>query len=110
MIPRSLSSGALSISSKFSTVFPGTLSARTFVIAAVKVVLPWSTCPMVQMLQCGFVHSNLAIAILNILLKNITLNGATLFWFSILNLAKFDYISNLADFQAFYDILGIFVG
>mgnify|MGYP000590513166 CR=1 FL=1 len=42
--------------------------------------------------------------------KNITLNGATLFWFSILNLAKFDYISNLADFQAFYNILGIFIG
>ncbi|MFR4310827.1 MAG: hypothetical protein ACLT3N_08825 [[Ruminococcus] torques] len=79
-------------------------------IAAVRVVLPWSTCPIVPILQCGFVLSNLAFAILNILLKNITLNGATLFWFSILNLAKFDYISNLADFQAFYDILGIFVG
>ena len=25
-------------------------------------------------------------------------------------LAKFDYISNLADFQAFYNILGIFIG
>ena len=27
------------------------LAERVFVIAAVKVVLPWSTCPMVPMLQ-----------------------------------------------------------
>ena len=40
--------------------------------AAVKVVLPWSTCPMVPILQCGFVLSNLAFAILNILLKYTT--------------------------------------
>jgi hypothetical protein len=33
------------------------------VIAAVSVVLPWSTCPIVPMLQCGFVRSNLAFAI-----------------------------------------------
>ena len=50
-------------------VLPATLAARTFVIAAVNVVLPWSTCPMVPMLQCGFVLSNLAFAILNVLLE-----------------------------------------
>ena len=47
-------------------VVAATLSANTFVIAAVKVVLPWSTCPMVPMLQCGFVLSNLAFAMIEI--------------------------------------------
>jgi hypothetical protein len=28
--------------------------------------LPWSTCPMVPMLQCGFVRSNFAFAILRL--------------------------------------------
>ena len=36
----------------------------TLVIAAVKVVLPWSTCPIVPILQCGLLLSNLALAIL----------------------------------------------
>src|SRR5687768_5182226 len=35
----------------------------TFVIAAVKVVLPWSMCPIVPMFTCGFVRSNFAFAI-----------------------------------------------
>src|SRR5512139_1104054 len=38
--------------------------ASTFVIAPVSVVLPWSTCPIVPTLQCGFVLSNFAFAIL----------------------------------------------
>src|SRR5512143_616884 len=38
--------------------------ASTFVIAAVNVVFPWSTCPIVPTLQCGFVLSNFAFAIL----------------------------------------------
>ena len=42
-IPRSLSSGALSIFSKSTAAFPSTLAASVFVIAAVRVVLPWST-------------------------------------------------------------------
>ena len=46
--------------SKSVAVLPATLAASTFVIAAVNVVLPWSTWPMVPMLQCGFVLSNLA--------------------------------------------------
>src|SRR3954470_6791406 len=32
------------------------------VIAAVSVVLPWSTCPIVPTFTCGFVRSNLALA------------------------------------------------
>jgi hypothetical protein len=32
-------------------------------IAVVSVVLPWSICPIVPMLQCGFVRSNFAFAI-----------------------------------------------
>src|SRR5262245_6072376 len=38
------------------------VSASTFVIAAVSVVFPWSTCPIVPTLQCGFVRSNFAFA------------------------------------------------
>src|SRR4051794_19061319 len=40
----------------------GYLSCSTLVIAAVKVVLPWSMCPMVPMLTCGLVRSNFAFA------------------------------------------------
>ena len=32
-------------------------------MAAVRVVLPWSTCPIVPTLTCGFVRSNLCFAI-----------------------------------------------
>ena len=39
--------------SKSTAELPATLSDRTFVIAAVSVVLPWSTWPMVPMLQWG---------------------------------------------------------
>ena len=35
----------------------------TLVIAAVSVVLPWSTWPIVPMLQCGFVRWNFSLAI-----------------------------------------------
>jgi hypothetical protein len=41
VIPRAFSSGALSIDSKLRAVVPP-FSARTAVIAAVSVVLPWS--------------------------------------------------------------------
>ena len=37
--------------------------ASTLVIAAVSVVLPWSMCPMVPTLTCGFVRSNIFFAI-----------------------------------------------
>src|SRR5215475_5515079 len=39
------------------------VSASTLVIAAVSDVFPWSTCPIVPTLQCGFVRSNFAFAI-----------------------------------------------
>src|SRR6516162_774924 len=60
-MPRAFSSGALSIWSYAVNVAPP-VSARTFEIAAVSDVLPWSTCPIVPMLQCGFVRSNLPLA------------------------------------------------
>src|SRR5215213_3684035 len=42
---------------------PQPLSADTLVSAAVRVVFPWSTCPMVPTFTCGLVRSNLALAI-----------------------------------------------
>jgi hypothetical protein len=39
------------------------LRASTCVMAAVSVVLPWSTWPMVPMFTCGLLRSNLALAI-----------------------------------------------
>ena len=62
-MPRSLSSGALSIwSNGVKGLRSGYLSCSTLVIAAVSVVLPWSMWPMVPMLTCGLVRSNLAFA------------------------------------------------
>jgi len=63
-MPRSRSSGALSIVSKARySAFP--LRARYFEIAAVRLVLPWSMCPIVPMLTCGFDRSNFPFAISN---------------------------------------------
>src|SRR6266850_201275 len=42
----------------FGLVFP-----RTLVMAAVKVVLPWSTCPIVPMFTCGLLRSNFSLLI-----------------------------------------------
>src|SRR5436190_17948869 len=57
VMPRSFSSGALSISSNgVESARP--LSARTLVMAAVRVVLPWSMCPIVPMFTWGLVRSN----------------------------------------------------
>ena len=53
VIPRAFSSGALSIWSNATTSAPPT-SASTFVMAAVRVVLPWSTWPIVPMFRCSF--------------------------------------------------------
>src|SRR5436190_21059568 len=63
VMPRWRSSGALSIASKSvgSVLVPA--SARTFVIAAVSVVLPWSMWPIVPTLTCGLVRSNFFLAI-----------------------------------------------
>src|SRR5215813_13497532 len=63
VIPRSFSSFALSIWSNGVKGFTsGNLSWSTLVIAAVRVVFPWSMCPMVPMLTCGLVRWNLAFA------------------------------------------------
>src|SRR6185503_18147947 len=57
VMPRSFSSGALSIWSKgVKSAMP--LSANTLVMAAVRVVLPWSMWPIVPMFTCGLLRSN----------------------------------------------------
>src|SRR5574337_672515 len=38
--------------------------AQYFVIAAVRVVFPWSTCPIVPTFTCGFVRSNFSLAMI----------------------------------------------
>src|SRR5579859_2157331 len=63
VMPRSRSSGALSIESNARNCTLGLCLESTLVIAAVKVVLPWSTWPIVPMLQCGLLRSNFAFAI-----------------------------------------------
>src|SRR5512140_1472064 len=48
--------------SSYDTNFDQPLSADTLVRAAVKVVLPWSTWPIVPTLTCGFFRSNFSLA------------------------------------------------
>src|SRR5688572_3271782 len=60
-MPRSRSSGALSIESKERNS-PPCFSASTFVIAAVSVVFPWSTCPIVPTLTCGLSRTKVSLA------------------------------------------------
>src|SRR5215210_9328712 len=57
VMPRSRSSGALSIESK-ARYSASPLRARYLVIAAVRLVLPWSMWPIVPMLTCGLLRSN----------------------------------------------------
>src|SRR5438552_18971337 len=61
VISRSSSSGALSIVSK-ARYSASPFNARYFVIAAVRLVLPWSMWPIVPMLTCGLVRSNFFLA------------------------------------------------
>ena len=61
-MPRAFSSGALSIWS-YALNSPPNRSAPTFVSAAVSVVLPWSTWPIVPTFTCGLVRSNFPLAI-----------------------------------------------
>src|ERR1041385_8592515 len=62
VIPRARSSGALSMlaKSRYEAIF---LRASVLVIAAVRVVLPWSTWPIVPTLRCGLLRSNFCFAI-----------------------------------------------
>src|SRR5438874_9081356 len=62
VIPRARSSGALSIESN-ERYSASPFIASTIVIAAVSVVFPWSTCPIVPTFTCGFVRSNFCFAI-----------------------------------------------
>src|SRR4051812_34770716 len=61
VIPRSRSSGALSIVSK-ARYSASPFKARYLVIAAVSDVLPWSMWPIVPILTCGLVRSNFFLA------------------------------------------------
>src|SRR5439155_9652844 len=64
VMPRAFSSGALSIWSKaVKELLEGSASARTLVMAAVSVVLPWSMWPIVPMLRWGLDRSNFCFAI-----------------------------------------------
>src|SRR3954470_23271023 len=62
VIPRSRSSGALSIESNERNLMFGLCFDNTLVIAAVRVVLSWSMCPIVPTFTCGFVRSNFSFA------------------------------------------------
>src|SRR5439155_11911778 len=62
VIPRSRSSGALSIDPNSRTATALIFVCNTFVIADVSVVLPWSMCPIVPTFTCGFVRSYFAFA------------------------------------------------
>src|SRR5205823_10560464 len=53
--------------SSYGTNFDQPLSADTFVSAAVSVVLPWSTWPMVPTLTCGFFLRNFSFAMIVLL-------------------------------------------
>src|SRR6187402_483998 len=61
-MPRSRSSGALSIESN-ARYSASPFRARYFVIAAVRLVFPWSMWPIVPMLTCGLLRSNFFLAI-----------------------------------------------
>src|SRR5688572_24033958 len=61
VIPRSRSSGALSIESK-ARYSAEPFSARYLLIAAVRLVLPWSMWPIVPMLTWGLLRSNFFLA------------------------------------------------
>src|SRR3954454_20982166 len=61
VMPRSRSSGALSIDSK-ALYSASPFRLRYLVIAAVRLVLPWSMWPIVPMFTCGLVRSNFFLA------------------------------------------------
>src|SRR5215212_7647324 len=60
-MPRSRSSGALSIESN-ARYSASPFRARYLLIAAVRLVLPWSMWPIVPMFTCGLVRSNFFLA------------------------------------------------
>src|SRR5262245_20278401 len=73
VMPRAFSSGALSMESKLRNFTFGLFFPRTLVMAAVRVVLPWSMCPIVPILTCGLLRSNFSFDIsrpISLLLRN----------------------------------------
>src|SRR6266508_2486783 len=64
-MPRSRSSGALSIWS-YAMNCARPFDAQYLVIAAVSVVFPWSTCPMVPTFTCGLLRSNFSLAMISL--------------------------------------------
>src|SRR3954454_11911158 len=60
---------AFATSSYEMYLVPYPLSAEIFVRAAVNVVLPWSTWPIVPTFTCGFVRSNFSLATAAVLSK-----------------------------------------
>src|SRR6185436_14597106 len=69
VMPRSRSSGALSMVSKARYSEPP-FRLRYLVMAAVSEVLPWSIWPIVPMLTCGLVRSNFFLAICSLFLSD----------------------------------------
>src|ERR1700730_17874170 len=65
---RPCDSEALATSS-YEMNFAHPLSAATLVSAAVRVVLPWSMCPMVPTFTCGLLRSNFSLAMSTILCR-----------------------------------------
>src|SRR4030095_10370420 len=61
VMPRSRSSGALSMVSK-ERYSAEPLRARYLLMAAVRLVLPWSMWPIVPMFTCGLLRSNFFLA------------------------------------------------
>src|SRR6185437_1891288 len=67
VMPRSRSSGALSIESNERNWILGLCFDNTLVMAAVSVVLPWSTCPIVPTFTCGLLRSNFSLLMFAVL-------------------------------------------
>ena len=67
---RPCDSEALATSS-YEMNFAQPLSADTFVSAAVRVVLPWSMCPIVPTFTCGLLRSNFSLAMSTILVRRV---------------------------------------
>ena len=63
VMPRAFSSGALSIESNERNDTEGSFFCKTLVMAAVRVVLPWSIWPIVPTFTCGLLRSNFSFAI-----------------------------------------------
>src|SRR5712664_1903637 len=72
---RPCDSDALATSS-YEMNFAQPLSDDTFVSAAVRVVLPWSICPIVPTFTCGLLRSNFSLAMSTILVCRYEHSGA----------------------------------